>query len=316
MPKSLLLMACITLVGCSSAGSSGAGGSGGGTLNFTQFCTQYADAIASQLSTCNSGPKDLWGKALGDIVRCQELSHSVDAGRAVYDPASAQACITSTAGLACSSILNSPGTPDCVKALDGKVATGATCYGGIDCGNGSNCVIPSGSCSGNCKVRIAAGAACGIADDCVSGYYCANNLCTLNPPPGMADVDASCSGGINCKPGLVCDRLTKNCAKPVKEGQPCTFGHGLCEFFTSCSSAGTCVRSSMAGGACGTTRAADGGSDYESASCIDSFCKLPAASSLGTCAALLAIDGVCTFGSQCQSGVCTSSKCAARCVIP
>ncbi len=311
MTKSLLLVACVALVGCTGSGSSG---SGGGT--FTEFCTNYADAVASQISTCSGGPKDLWAKALGEAVQCQELGNSVDAGRSVYDAASAQACITSTAGLSCTSILNSPSTADCVKTLNGRVATGGTCYGSIDCGDGSTCVIPKGSCSGTCKVQIAAGAACGIADDCVSGYYCANSVCTLNPPPGMADVGTSCSGGINCKTGLVCDRVTKNCAKAVKEGQACTFGHGLCENFTSCSAAGTCVRGSMAGGACGTTQAADGGSEYESSSCIDSWCKTTGVTLTGTCAAPLALEATCTSSFQCQSRVCTASKCTARCAIP
>lgn len=315
--RSTVLVACVALVGCSSNGSSGAGGGSGGNLTFTQFCTQYTDTVAGQISTCNGGPKELWTKSFSEIVRCGELGNAIDAGRAAYDPAFAQPCITAAAGFSCSTLLASPTAPDCVKALNGKIAVGGTCYGGIDCGEGKYCATASGACSGTCKTQIAAGAACGVGDDCVRGYYCSASVCTLNPPDGAADIGASCTGGVKCKPGLTCDRVTNNCAKPIKEGQPCVFGHGLCEFFTSCASASnTCVRFSSAGGPCGVKRVADGGLDYENSSCLDSFCKIPSGSTTGTCVVLLADMAVCAQGDECTSGICTASKCAPRCVIP
>jgi hypothetical protein len=316
---SIALVAFVTLVGCSNGGTSGAGGGSGAPLAFTDFCTKYVDAISGQLSTCNSGPKELWSKGLAQTVRCDEIVRAVDGGRAGYDGTAAQSCLTTVAGLSCTAILSSAGVPECVKTLDGKLPVGATCYGEIDCGEGKYCAgMTQSVCSGTCKTEIAAGVACASGDECVRGYYCSNSVCTLNPPDGTADVGASCSGSVNCKPGLVCDRLTSNCARPIKEGQPCTFGHGLCEFFTSCSSTtpSTCVRYATAGGACGTKRVADGGTDYESSSCLDSYCKIPPSSLTGTCAALVADMGVCTIGSECVSGICTASKCAPRCVTP
>lgn len=312
MVRSLALVACVAVVGCSSGGADA-----GNTLAFDAFCTNYLDAVAGQVATCNSGPKELWSKALRNLVSCSDLGKAVDAGRVGYDPAFGQACITTAAGFSCAALLDSAAAPDCLKALNGKVAVGSTCYGGADCGEGKYCskATPT-ACSGTCKTQIAAGAACGIADDCVRGYFCSNSVCTLDPPQGSADVGASCSGGIKCKPGLACDRITSNCTKPIKESQPCQFGHGTCEFFTSCSSANSCVRFSSAGGPCGTKQAADGGTDYETSSCVDSYCKTNTGSAAGTCVVLLADNAVCATNAECLSGDCTASKCAPRCVVP
>ena len=317
MPRLLTVLATLALVGCSSSGTGGTGGGSGNNPALPEFCGKYVDAIAGQLSTCNSGPKDLWANALAGSVRCDEIGRAVDAGRAGYDPAFGQPCLTAAAGASCTVLFSGAQLADCVKALEGKVAVGATCYGGVDCGSSKYCARASSSCSGTCKAEIAAGAACGTGDECVRGYYCSNSVCTLNPADGTADVGASCAGSVNCKTGLSCDRVTNNCAKPIKEGQPCVFGHGTCEFFTSCaSSSNTCVRSSKAGGPCGVKSVGDGGTEYESTSCLDSSCKVPTGQSAGTCVVLVADMGTCAVGSECQSGICTASKCAPRCVVP
>lgn len=317
MPRLLTVLACVALVGCSSSGSNGAGGGSGNNPTLPEFCGKYVDVIAGQLSTCNSGPKDLWANALSVAVRCDDVGRAVDAGRAGYDPAFGQPCLTAAAGASCTLLSSGAALPDCVKALYGRVAIGATCYDGVDCGEGKYCAHASSACSGTCKSEIAAGAACGTGDDCVRGYYCANSVCTLNPADGAADVGASCTGSVNCKSGLSCDRVTSNCTKPVKEGQPCVFGRGTCEFFTSCSSSSnTCVRSSKAGGPCGVKRVSDGGTEYEASSCLDSYCRIPMGQSEGTCVVLVADMGVCGVGSECQSRICTASKCTPRCVVP
>lgn len=312
--KSSLVVACVALVGCSSGGGTTDAGS---TITFTEFCGKYTDAVAGQYSTCLGGPKEIWLKSINDLVRCSEQTHALDGGRAVYDPAFAQFCLTAASALSCTSLLDSATAPDCVKTLNGKVAVGSTCYGEIDCGDTAYCAKAAASCSGTCKAKIAAGAACAVGDSCVAGYSCINSICTLTPPAGTADLGGSCAGSVNCKVGLACDRITNNCVKPIKEGQACPVGHGICEFFTACAStSSSCVRFASAGGACGRKPVPDGGIDYEATGCLDSYCKPTAGSMAGTCAARIADMGVCGASDECLSGTCTASKCAARCVIP
>lgn len=312
--RALIPAVLLVLTACSGTGSSGAGG-GGGSLAFADFCDKYLDAAAGQLSTCQSGPKDLWAKTLKDFLSCDTLNKAVTAGRASYDGATAQACLTSFASLSCSSLIGGVvDAPECKKTLAGKVAVGGTCYNGSpDCDGDSYCSIASGACSGTCKARIAAGAACAFGDDCVKGYSCTGSVCTLDPAGGTAEVGASCTGSSKCKPGLVCDTVTKNCANYIKEGQACVFGHNTCEVFTSCGSGNTCVRSAMPGGACGTTL---NGALYESAGCVGSYCKVPAGMTTGTCTLRGAENAACTGSDECTSGKCTTMKCAAACTVP
>ncbi|MBS1153875.1 MAG: hypothetical protein H6Q89_5573, partial [Myxococcaceae bacterium] len=267
MFRSILLAVSCALAGCSSGGT---GGTDAG-LGFSDFCGRLTEATGAQISTCSSGPKELWSKWFAEDFRCADLARAVDAGRAGYDPAFAQPCLTATASQSCSAFFADDPVPDCSQALSGKVAIGAPCYGAVDCGEGRYCARASNACSGSCKAEIAAGVACASADRCVHGYSCKNSVCTLKTPDGTADVGASCAGSIQCKPDLRCDWITSNCARLIKEGQPCVFGSGICENFTSCSSTtGTCVRDSTAGGPCGMNRASDGGTDAEFSYCLDS----------------------------------------------
>lgn len=306
----LLVVAGLALAGCTGAGT-GAGG-GGGTPTFGDFCAQFRTALADRLSTCQSGPKDLWADAL-TFLSCDDLQKAVTAGRATYDGASAQACLSSVSTLTCSSIFKGGTSGDCQKTLKGAVASGGKCYAETDCGEGSFCSKTSGACDGTCKAKLAASAACTFADSCIDGYSCVNSVCTIDPADGMVEVGGSCTGSSRCKTGLVCDSVTKNCANYVKEGATCEFGHNTCELFTSCGSANKCVRSEKAGGACGTTVM---GTLYENAGCVSAYCKMPTGSSTGTCTARGAIDAMCTNGDECLSGKCTSGKCVAGCVVP
>lgn len=313
--RSFLLAGLLVLCACSSGpGTTGAGG-GAGSLELTDFCTKYLDAIGGQLSTCQSGPKELWVKTLSGLVLCDDIKKAVTAGRAAYDGASAQACLTSVASISCSTIVGGMAdAPDCKKTLAGKVKVGEKCYGdGIDCGDDGYCSKASGACDGTCKARIAAGAACAIGDDCIKGYSCVNSVCTVDPPAGMVELGASCTGSSRCKPGLVCDSVTKNCANFIKEGQACVFGHNTCETFTSCGSANTCVRYAMPGGACGTTTMT---TLYEYSGCVGAYCKIPTGMTTGTCTLRGATDAMCSNGDECTSGKCVSGKCAAACVVP
>ena len=319
MNRLILAVACVALVGCSSSGGTGggAGGGGGAALTFVEFCDKYLDTFGAQASNCNGGPKDLWVSAFNSSPLCADQSKAIAAMRASYDAASAQACINAIAAVSCTSAnLGTATLPECDKTVTGKVAIGATCYGDIDCGKANYCAKPSGTCMGSCKAQIAAGSACALGDDCVDGYFCSNSTCTLNPAGGTVDVGGSCASA-SCKRGLMCNELTRVCANAVKEGQSCVFGQQLCEFFTACSaSSNTCVRYPQAGGNCGRSQVADGGSREEYVGCIKSSCKTVTGSPTGTCAAYLAENAACTFSTNCASNTCTASKCAAACVIP
>ncbi len=318
--KSISLVACVVLVGCSSGGTTGgsgggSGGGGGAAQTLTEFCTKYVDAIGGQASTCLGGPKDLWVKQIDSAVVCSDVNKSVTANRATYDATSAQPCLTSVAGLSCTAIINAGASvsPDCKKALNGKVAIGTACYADVDCGDVNYCAKASGACAGVCKAQLAAGAACATGDQCVNRHSCVNSVCTANPADGTAEVAVACSSSVRCKLGLICDRVGKTCATPIKEGQACVFGHGTCEPFTSCASTNICVRSAMPGAACGVTLM---GFNYENAGCVGSFCKVAPLSTTGTCTLRGAEMAACGNGDECVSGTCTASKCAASCVIP
>ncbi len=213
-------------------------------------------------------------------------------------------------------------------ALDCGGSCPADCSKGAVCSAGTDCL--SGSCTGGFCTGLADAAACTLSGSCNSGVCtagaCAAPTCTDTVKNG-AETDFDCGGatcGANCGAGKVCGAIT-DCASNRCDG-------GICRTCTDGVKSGTesdidcggvCVSGSA--GKCALTKTCTVNGDCGSGNCSGGVCAAPVYDCFngvkdgnetgvdcgGTdCAAKCLIGAICTLGSDCASGVCTSGICA------
>lgn len=277
------------------------------------FCAALIAAEAKAAAQCVGGPEALWAAQLSNSTACSQLSAAVAAGRVTFDSTQASSCLTTAGTVDCATFSSGTEPTACAAALKGTVASGGTCYSGVDCVSPMFCNGLGGatrSCSGTCMSPVAASASCTIGGaPCVAGYFCAGSpaTCTANPTP--AALGQTCiydtstmMGAPPCQTGLACDLTTFTCVTPVVEGKACEPGHGTCATFSYCDpTSKTCKQDPGAGGKCGVIAGED------PIVCLGpTYCKPNATgSTAGTCAALSAPGASCTTSAECATRVCS-----------
>jgi hypothetical protein len=174
-----------------------------------------------QMSLFNPAPKDqaecvtTVATILGQAESMEQ--QAVDAGRVLYHPDRAAACIKAMDGATCHDYFTaqvSASSSECKHIFEGKVASGGDCLDDSECA-GTNVLCqgkdPSKNVMGKCVASPSAGQAC-IEYACAEGLYCKadaqgnNGTCTAQDAKGTA-----CDSNYACATGY-CDVKTKQCA--------------------------------------------------------------------------------------------------------
>jgi hypothetical protein len=212
------------------------------------FARDYAQASCAQSARCNLLDAALIAACEGSVgaVLGDDVQKGIAAGRIHYDEDLARSCIDGIRGAPClRDGLPDSVQADCLAAVSGTVAPGASCTGLFECAGGlcvpstagacpSACPTvlgPAASCSlhqgpecdvrqsltciqGQCRTPGKDGAACDTDLDCDTEHVCSAGTCA--PLLGQ---DAECDGDAACQAGLAC--IEERCVQRAGEGAPC-----------------------------------------------------------------------------------------------
>lgn len=313
MKTILLSLAASALVACSGSttsvgGGSSDGGVDGSTVTADQAATDAANAYCSRAQACAPAYVTI---GFGDVATCaarlkQVLLPVFGADGASSTPAQTEACAEVIPSMSCGDLLGRK-MPDACKTLPGTLADGAACSADSQC-KGTRCKVASSAVCGTCTEPAAAGAACGVDDDCQPGMKCLNSVCVqYGDENALCDANHPCRPDLGCKSGMcttpaaagaacqssdecdvlhgiVCNPLTKQCDALSFAGPSaacglvnnhlveCTGPGGLCKGVTAPSYQGTCVPFAMDGASCDPT---NGPLCDVGAVCAGGTCQLP-----------------------------------------
>jgi hypothetical protein len=215
----------------------------------------------------------------GDVVRG---SHG---NGVTQTPDHVAACAAALPQLSCADLLSRKTAAAC-KTVPGALADGAACASDVQC-QGARCKVALGRTCGVCGAPGAAGAACGIDNDCGDGLACVASKCTAygdekatcdatHPcrldlacnagtcgAPNPVGTACTAADGCNAPMGIVCNPQSKQCDTLASGGPnaPCGFvsghlaqctGTSLCLAINPVSYQGTCSKAAAAGAACDT----------------------------------------------------------------
>lgn len=306
--------------GASGGGSGGGGGGSTGTVtDWASLCREAGAAFVAFSSRCGEytaqGATE-FGQAY--VASCQARPPpGLADGRARFDAAVAQRCLTELQRATCTTGLPS----GCSGVIAGLVPLNGSCFESPDyCADGTWCDT-STTCPGRCVPRVAIGQPATSRTFCVDGAYVYGGVCTALVPMGQscaptggssqtrACLDGMCTNGV-CGP-RVPDLAEGQACRPntnpeCSRGLQCANGvcvplvdvNGACDTMRrckidlSCGLANACVRPGPAGTACGDTQPCASGH----------FCERPAGSRNGTCRVFRQTGEACSsFGGECDS---------------
>jgi hypothetical protein len=248
---------------------------------------------------------------------------------------SLDACISAVQSSGC----NATSQPAC-KFGPGALADGSKCVSNEQC--------MSDTCSAGQQASDGGVMLCGT---CVAGTPCgsavcpANTICTTNGTSGscqpivFGDSGATCDDVVSqCKPGLVCNEVSRTCAAPGAAGSPCRAptdcgGSLACPVSTS-GATSTCQAPGSSGAACQSDNdcAAGLGCNYvartcgavtwatagqpcgPTSRCLVGFCPLNGNATSGTCPTVIADGQPCSMTDPTQTCD-TLSECYGTCQI-
>jgi hypothetical protein len=311
----LLLAACSNSSSGGGAGPSD-GGDGSADRTFAQGAAEVAAAYCDHAQACAPAFLTL---AYGDIATCNArfvaaVTPTLGANGTTYTPDQLHACAQAVPGTSCGDFLAHKPATAC-RPPAGTLADGAACAADAQCA-GTRCKIPFGQVCGTCAKHAAAGAPCGVDDDCSYGLKCVGGSCVA-----YGNENDTCDGAHPCRPDLGCK--AGKCGTPSTSGTACTDSaecdgaHGL--FCGTVSKQCAPVTFDSAGQACGLVQqhialcAGPGG-----------YCAgLSSSKVQGTCRAAAADGASCDAvnGPLCNGGavcVCAGSDagCPGTCKLP
>lgn len=266
------------------------------------------------------------------------LAAAVDAGRVVYHPTAARACLDAIANGSCDALLG--GLPKvCDDTIEGTIPLGAACTVDAECGSSRYCDA-STACPGKCAERGSSGAPCVEDSACGRGLVCTPAGTCATPIAKGAACDEK---GAPCVAGAFCFGATADtqgrCSDvdtlfTTNEGQACDVASGpLCSLDLTCvptgGTSGTCEEPSSLGQGCAAAFPDGCGSDAHcelgtdgtgtcvalpgaGEPCAQVFgpqCKPFARCVNGTCRNLQRLGGNCEADIMCYSGNCDASVC-------
>ena len=185
------------------------------------------------------------------------VAAALEAGKVVFNTASARACVQGIAASSCDVTASlGQSTPEiCEQAFGGTVHGGGTCVFDLECISQSCDVSPCGGacCTGTCvgdrrPGPPQLGEPCRFDGVCAAGLHCDGGTCATRQPAG-----ATCRSLFECDDGLICSAFpfgTGTCVPLSELGESC--GVRCRDLGAVCDSQnGVCVKAALGGDACG-----------------------------------------------------------------
>jgi hypothetical protein len=216
----LATLACAPLPACGgsssafTSGDDGGGGEGGGGVSAEQAANDVASAYCARAEAC--APAYLTYE-FGDASTCKTrfaaaLATEFGANGTSLTTALAEGCAQAIPNETCSDLLGR-NTPQACQAVPGMLADGSPCASDWQC-HGARCKVAPNAVCGTCGSLAAAGAACGVDDDCQLGMKCLNAACVAyGGSNASCDAKHPCRGDLGCKGGV--------CTTPSQAGTAC-----------------------------------------------------------------------------------------------
>lgn len=320
-----LVLASLLAAGCADETTSPVPGAA--PVAAKDFVEAYASAVCDHAVLCYAAASYLGASCVADVKRSfgEDVTAAIEAGHITYDEDAAGVCIAGIAATECLAEQASDATlAACLKALTGKVATGAPCAGTYECAEGVCPSVTGDECPTVCAPVALQGEACsnlaGPTCDVRRGLRCSSGTCVV-----PAAKDSACVDNDGCESGLVCVGNVCGPRRPTGAG---------CAKDSSCAPGNYCIADSDEGGLCAERLALGGecGLDVQNTSaafrhvqCLDGFtCKgagltNEGVSIAGSCSLASEEGASCTvepdgfqlFDTGCRGGlVCTGGKCA------
>lgn len=274
-----------------------AGGCGAG-LDFAELADALLEARCGYLHRCGvvASPSDC--RAYYDRVEIDNPNPraAYDAGKLVFHPKSAQACLDLYATLPCDITQQDPDAFDvCNRVITGAVGIGGECAFDAECASGQ-CDVPpctSACCKGTCvaPARLPrVGERCTVL--CEGDAYCGlDEICHALLPPNASCTAEVCSYGHYCK-GLT-PQTAGTCTPYPHLGEPC---ETACAEVNATCYDGICIEYALLGDPC--TSNAQCSTFY---ACTNMQCgPLP---TLG-----MPCTTACSDASWCDGGTCVAQK--------
>lgn len=183
---------------------------GSSTIAFDQLPAKYAAAVCAAYEQCY-GPifslflngadcTDLTAKRFENGTFAL-VGKKIDQGTVFYDGSKAQACLDTLSALDCNGLLERD-QPQCLAALDGRVALGGDCDLDEECLGSALCQSSTGTCPGKCVALLSKGQSCAVDGNCDSGLQCSKETKLCVAPAASGE---NCENGAPpCGPGLLC----------------------------------------------------------------------------------------------------------------
>jgi hypothetical protein len=202
-------LAVAALIACA-AGCDG-GGSGSGPISLQDLPARAEMVVCQAAVACQVYPDEASCRA-AVTTNLGQIQADVAAGKITYDPTQAGACLDSaTAVLACR--LSAPRIRQanaCDRTFVGSVAAGGACLINEDCVSGHCTMAPCLTgmcCAGTCDAQqpkgVPIGGACMSSADCVEGALC-QLLATPSTCAAPKPAGASCTVSDECVDGTAC----------------------------------------------------------------------------------------------------------------
>ena len=317
---SLSLLA--SLAACSSSSSSGSpfksdAGSDAAAGGFEAAAAAVASAYCGRSQDC--APSFVTG-VLGDVATCTStlkgtLLRAYTATGVKETPDQLTACSAALPKMSCGDFL-ARRTVDACKPVAGALADGAACGADAQCA-GTRCLVTLNHACGTCGTHAAAGASCGVDDDCDVGLRCTAGKCVA-----YGDEKAICDATHPCRPDLGC--VAGACATPTAVGAACTTAdqcdaaHGsfcnpkskVCEVANVAGPNGPC---GFVAGHLATCSGPSGFCANVSATTFAGTCKAPAAAG-APCDT--AAGPLCGSGAVCVCTAASDGGCTGTCTVP
>lgn len=197
------------------------------------------------------------------------LEEALLVGRAVFDPAAAQACLAAIEAMTCRDLIQGdstsggdwftlPAFPSCAKVVNGIVPIGGLCWNAYECnGDAMLCGGPGGGCGLRCResprpARLSPGEACRADAICDGAYQCTTRQglpglwCEPRAATGPCTTQSDCTVGHHC--AVTDPRMLGGECRPIAAGAPCA-GSWDCGALFRCVN-GACGRGKQDGEPC------------------------------------------------------------------
>ena len=294
---------------------------GSGTVTQAAFPDAFAKAVCEVQARCHHDSRYVEQQCEDDehAIFGLDLDKAVRAGKALFVPHEAQACLDGLRARGCD--IAAPDVSACKRAVKGTLAAGTSCNWLYECAADVCTAKIAGGCPAKCRTVSGEGGPCEPTCDERAGLRCIDNVCSR-----LHTADQKCGTDYDCAAGLYCDLLYGKCATRSSEQTVCENDHQCADgLWCDHSAEGGLCRKKIATGASCIANSAEAIQN----ACVDGdVCKgftfAKAGATAGTCAPTGEVGASCVATAQvsgcgnglvCKNGGCVEKPVSGPCTV-